>query len=71
MRGRPSSPRPASTHARAALRYGFVERGFGRIVAVAMPENRASIHVMEKIGMRYAGRTRMYGHELVKYATDG
>jgi ribosomal-protein-alanine N-acetyltransferase len=37
--------------ARAALDYGFTELDLDRIVAITRPENLASQHVLEKIGM--------------------
>ena len=53
--------------ARACLEAGFEHLGLERIVAVAWPENAASIRVMEKAGMRFVGRGRHYGHETVVY----
>ena len=57
----------ATELARASLRYGFEEHGFERIVAVAKPENAASIHVMEKLGMRYEKHTSYYDIDVVQY----
>lgn len=54
--------------ARAALDFGFNQRGFDRIVAIAKPDNAASIHVMEKLGMKFQQRTNYYGIEVVEYA---
>ncbi len=53
---------------RASLRYGFEARGFDRIVAIAKPENAASIHVMEKLGMNFEKRTSYYDIDVVQYA---
>jgi ribosomal-protein-alanine N-acetyltransferase len=58
----------ATELAKAALRYGFEEHHFDRIVAIAKPENAASIHVMEKVGMRYEMHTNYYGLDVVQYA---
>ena len=58
----------ATELAKAALRYGFEEHHFDRIVAIAKPENAASIHVMEKVGMRYEMHTNYYGFDVVQYA---
>jgi ribosomal-protein-alanine N-acetyltransferase len=58
----------ATEAAAAWLRYGFEEAGLERIVAVAMPENRGSRHVMEKLGMRYEKNAFHYGYLLVYYA---
>ena len=58
----------ATELALASLRFGLVEHGFERIVAIAKPGNAASIHVMEKIGMRFEKQTSYYGIEVVQYA---
>jgi RimJ/RimL family protein N-acetyltransferase len=60
----------ATELARASLRYGFEEHRFERIVAVAKPENAASIHVMEKLGMRYEKHTSYYDIDVVQYALN-
>lgn len=58
----------ATELARAALRFGFQERGFTRIVAIAKPPNVASIHVMEKLGMKFERETRYYDFDVVQYS---
>jgi RimJ/RimL family protein N-acetyltransferase len=52
---------------RASLTFGFTEHQFERIVAVAKPENAASVHVMEKIGMQYDRHTSYYDIEVIQY----
>lgn len=52
----------------ASLRYGFETHGFDRIVSIAKPENTASIHVMEKLGMGFEKRTSYYDIDVVQYA---
>ncbi len=52
---------------RASLRYGFETHRFARIVAIAKPENAASIHVMEKLGMRYEKHANYYGIDVTQY----
>ena len=52
---------------RAALRFGFEARGFERIVAIAKPENAASIHVMDKLGMRFEKNASYYDIDVVQY----
>jgi RimJ/RimL family protein N-acetyltransferase len=42
----------ATEAASAALKYGFEVAKFGRVVAIAKPENIASRRVMEKVGKR-------------------
>lgn len=58
----------ATEMAQASLRYGFETHRFDRIVAIAKPENAASIHVMEKLGMRFEQRTSYYDLDVVQYA---
>ena len=57
----------ATEMARASLRFGFEEHQFDRIVAVAKPENAASIHVMEKVGMKYEMHTSYYNMDVIQY----
>ena len=58
----------ATELARASLRFGFEELQFERIVAIAKPDNGASIHVMEKIGMLYEMHTSYYDMDVIQYA---
>lgn len=51
----------ATEAARAVLRYGFRALGLGRIVAATDAPNRASVRVMEKLGMTFERRERV-GH---------
>jgi RimJ/RimL family protein N-acetyltransferase len=57
----------ATEMARASLRFGFDEHQFDHIVAVAKPENSASIHVMEKVGMKYEMQTSYYDMDVIQY----
>lgn len=57
----------ATELARAALRFGFEVRGYDRIVAITKPPNSASIHVMDKLGMRFEMNTRYYDLDVVQY----
>jgi ribosomal-protein-alanine N-acetyltransferase len=57
----------ASEAAAASLRYGFQSLNLKRIVAVAYPQNTASWHIMEKLGMRYVKKGWYYGAEMVYY----
>jgi RimJ/RimL family protein N-acetyltransferase len=57
----------ATEIARASLRFGFEDRQFDRIVAVAKPENAASIKVMAKAGLKYEMRTAYYGMDVTQY----
>lgn len=44
----------------AVIRFGFEEMGLNRVEALCEPENKGSIRVLEKAGMRYEGRLREY-----------
>jgi RimJ/RimL family protein N-acetyltransferase len=57
----------ATEMARASLRFGFDEHRFDHIVAIAKPENAASIHVMEKVGMKYEMHTAYYNMNVIQY----
>ena len=43
----------ATEAGRASMRYGFMELGLSRVVAVVRPENVASQQVLAKLGLRY------------------
>lgn len=53
--------------ARAVLRFGFETVQLARIIAVAFPDNTASLRVMEKIGLKYEKHLRVYGGEMPCY----
>jgi len=57
----------ASEAARACLRYGFENLNFERVAAVAMPENSASRHVMEKCGLKYLRDSFHWGVDVAYY----
>jgi ribosomal-protein-alanine N-acetyltransferase len=57
----------ATELANASLRFGFDEHPFERIVAIAKPENLASVHVMEKAGMQYDQHTNYYDIDVIQY----
>jgi len=52
----------ATEMSNALVRHGFLQLGLPQIVAFVSPEHRASIHVLEKAGLKRAGRAR-YGDE--------
>ncbi len=58
----------ATEAAREALRHAFERAALERIVAIAQPTNRASIHIMEKLGMHYERETTHRGIGVVLYA---
>jgi [ribosomal protein S5]-alanine N-acetyltransferase len=57
----------ATEAARACLELGFERHGLDEIVALAIPDNHASVRVLEKLGMRPAGRRVAYGREHVRF----
>jgi ribosomal-protein-alanine N-acetyltransferase len=50
----------ATETAMAALEYGFNELKINTIVGLAVPENKASRSVLEKIGLKFVGPTDKY-----------
>jgi ribosomal-protein-alanine N-acetyltransferase len=52
----------------AVLKYAFDETALEEIYAGADPPNRASIRVMEKMGMSFARRTTVHGLEAIHYS---
>jgi ribosomal-protein-alanine N-acetyltransferase len=51
-----------------SLKFGFLELGLERIVAIARPENIASQRVMQKVGMKSDKIGRFYNTDCVYYA---
>lgn len=62
----------ASEAASAVLRWGSQAFGLKRLVAIVDPENSASIHVLQKIGMRFERMIRLSADdiELKLFALD-
>jgi RimJ/RimL family protein N-acetyltransferase len=58
----------ATEAALASVHYGFDELGLKRIIGLAMPENLASIRVLEKAGLHYTEEVSFWGHRFSKYA---
>jgi [ribosomal protein S5]-alanine N-acetyltransferase len=52
----------ATEAARAVLRFAFRELGLNRVEALCMPENEASMGVIEKLGMKCEGTMRKVHH---------
>ena len=57
----------ATEAARAALNYGFETLGLTSIVGLVHPENRASSHVLEKLGLTFVDRSSYFGLEMNRY----
>src|SRR5206468_6825019 len=53
----------ATEAARASVRYGFADLGLKRIIGLAMPENTASVRVLEKAGLRYSDSVSLWDHQ--------
>lgn len=53
---------------RAFLAYGFKKLSLDHIAAITRPENTASQHVLEKLGMVYAKEAYYYGVDVLYYA---
>jgi [ribosomal protein S5]-alanine N-acetyltransferase len=60
----------ATEAARAAFSDAVTRVGLKRIVACAVPENRASIRIMEKLGMHYERDGTHRGIPVVIYASE-
>ena len=53
-----------------ACELAFRTIGLARVIAMAMPENVASVRVMQKLGMRYQADVDWAGLRLVRYELD-
>lgn len=60
----------ATETAKAILDYGFNNLGLKRIVALVYPENSSSIHVIDKLGMKYEGEKEFFGKKLLFYSLE-
>ena len=58
----------ATEAAHVALHHAVAHARLLRIVAIAMPENRPSLRVMEKLGMTYERATEKEGFPVVVYS---
>ena len=57
----------ATEAALASIRYGFDELKLDHILGLAEPENRASIRVLEKVGMRFIEMVTLFSLSMAKY----
>lgn len=60
----------ATEAALASVRYGFADLGLKQIIGLIMPENIASVRVLEKTGLRYANNVSFWGKQFSKYIID-
>ncbi len=56
--------------ARASLRYGFINLGIKKIVAIVHPDNLASRRVIKKLGMEFVDRASYFGMDCFRYDMD-
>ncbi len=57
----------ATEAALASVRYGFADLGLKQIIGLVMPENIASVRVLEKAGLRYTETVTFWEHQFSKY----
>ncbi len=60
----------ATEAARTVVAYLQEERAVNRLVAFAQTPNKASIHIMEKLGMHYEGICVRNGNTVVQYTIE-
>lgn len=60
----------ATEAALGSLRYGFEVLNLPKIVAVTVPENRVSQHVLRKVGLKFERRARVYNDILPLYSLE-
>jgi ribosomal-protein-alanine N-acetyltransferase len=60
----------ATEAAGAAVSFGFDVAGLRRIVAYAVPANRASTNVMSKLRMAFEAETDIFGMHCARYAIE-
>jgi RimJ/RimL family protein N-acetyltransferase len=58
----------ATEAARVALHHAVAHARLLRVIAIAMPENRPSLHIMEKLGMTHERDSSKDGFKIVVYA---
>ena len=57
----------ATEVARASVHFGFTDLGLKQIVGLVMPENVASVRVLEKTGLHYVETVTFWDHQFSKY----
>jgi len=60
----------ATEVALASVRYGFAALALKRIIGLVMPQNVASVRVLEKIGLRYFDSVSLWDHQFSKYIME-
>lgn len=54
----------------AALDYGFGRLALERVIGLVVPENGASVRVLEKLGLRLVGMVAYRSQQVAKYSID-
>jgi RimJ/RimL family protein N-acetyltransferase len=57
----------ATEAGRVVLNYGFTRLGLSRIIGLVDLDNRASVRVLEKLGLAFAEMVQFRGESLAKY----
>jgi [ribosomal protein S5]-alanine N-acetyltransferase len=57
----------ATEAAIASVRFGFTDLALKNIIGLVMPDNIASVRVLEKAGLRLSGTVRFWEKEFAKY----
>ena len=60
----------ATESSMAVLRYGFEDLGLKRVIGLVLPENLASIRVLQKVGMRFDGMTDFCGGRAQRWVVE-
>ena len=60
----------ATEAAIASVRFGFAHLSLKQIIGLVMPENIASVRVLEKTGLCYVDSVSFWGHQFSKYIID-
>ena len=61
----------ATEAARTVMRFAFDDAKLRRVIAIARPENLASIRIMRKLGMRFEREATHKGISVVVYSIEG
>jgi RimJ/RimL family protein N-acetyltransferase len=60
----------ATEGAQASVQYGFEHLGLATIIGITHPENVASQHVLEKVGMTLTGPAHYFGIDCLHFTMD-
>lgn len=60
----------ATEAAATSLQYAFTQLNMKQIIALVHPENKASIRVIEKLGMDFVDATQYFGMNILRYIIE-